>query len=152
MTDLSEHSYTKCDQCHLFVDKNSAYEDDNTLAQYIHLSRGDEDDDALDCTHDAVPSNQTRTLAEWKQTGPPAMRARFEVDLYEGFLDLQENGLYDAYPVTALVEFAHQYPDEGLDAIGNRMGEFHQWLEYWERYGHGRIIMAARLDRLMPTV
>lgn len=68
--------YEKCAECHLFVEPN-----DQPLGQgfalYIHLHRGDEADEALDETHEALPSGQKANLATWKAWGPQAMRERF---------------------------------------------------------------------------
>jgi len=147
-----EYVYEKCANCHLFVEENSAFDGGEIIAPFIHLARGDDDDEAIENDHDATPSGQKRTRAWWRKNGPLPLRARFEVALYEGFLELQKNGIYDAYPVTALVEFAYEYPDEGLNAIGNRTGDFHEWLQYWERVNHGKLIMSARLDRMMPNL
>lgn len=69
--------YEKCAHCHLFIEANDDAVDDPTLAAYLHLSRGDEADEAIESTHDAAPSGDRRTIADWKQSGPAAMRARF---------------------------------------------------------------------------
>lgn len=150
MTDLSEHQYTKCNQCHLFVETNPAYEDDNTLAQYIHLSRGDDEDTAIEESHDAAPSGEKRTLAWWKANGPLPIRARFDVDLYEQTLRVQSLGLFDEYSTTALVEFITDgHRDLGTTTFRR---DFEEWLETWKHIGHGKLITLARLDKLMPTV
>ena len=67
--------YTKCTECHLFVEENDV--DGPNIAPYVHLSRGDEADEAIEATHDATPSDQTETLDYWRVNGPAEMRARF---------------------------------------------------------------------------
>lgn len=70
--------YEKCADCHLFIDDNNAYTDDvPNIARWIHLSRGDEADEAIEGTHDAAPSGMLATLSAWRAYGPEAMRARF---------------------------------------------------------------------------
>lgn len=71
---MTDYLYEKCARCHLFIEENYAGEG---CAPYVHLHRGDEADEALDSTHDAVPSGQRATIDEWKRVGPPAMLARF---------------------------------------------------------------------------
>jgi len=149
----SEHRYEVCTHCHLFVEENPSYYPGADYAPFVHLSRDDREDEAIDRSHAAEPSGQVLSLSDWKKYGSVAMRARFEVGLYEGFLELQEHGIYDTYPLTALVEFTvEQYRSMALSAIRMNFGEFNEWLLTWERRGHGKIIMAARLDNLMPTV
>lgn len=68
--------FVKCAECHLFVEKN--YTDGDTeLAEYIHLDRGDEADEAITETHDAQPSEPARTLEYWQEFGPLEMKQRF---------------------------------------------------------------------------
>ena len=70
-------TYEKCADCHLFIEENDTG-GDASLAEYVHLHRGDEADDALDASHEARPSGQIKTLDTWKRTGPPEMIARFK--------------------------------------------------------------------------
>ena len=74
-----EQVYTKCEDCHLFVEPNSDDEGvaDYGLAPYVHLHRGTPDDEALDATHNARPG-EAASLDFWKKYGPYAMRARFD--------------------------------------------------------------------------
>lgn len=151
LLDLNQYAYEKCAHCHLFVelvDEADALE----TASYIHMARGDGDDNAIEDSHDAMPSGEAHTLAWWKENGPLAMRARFEVDVYEQMLDIQEQGGLTAYPVTALVEYYTEHPEWGFNDPTESLDAFHEWLEEWERTGHGKVITHARLDRLMPTV
>lgn len=69
--------YEKCLHCHLFIEPNPSYEDDEGLAQYIHNHRGDAMDEKLDETHEAEPSGRIANLLTWKTYGPLAMRERF---------------------------------------------------------------------------
>lgn len=77
---MSAFSYTfeKCGGCHLFVEPNDVSEDMTGIAPYIHLHRGDRHDEALDETHQAIPSGEVRSLTHWKEQGPYAMKARFD--------------------------------------------------------------------------
>lgn len=62
--------------CPFFVDVNYRHEDDpDDLAPWIHLTRGDRADDALE-DHDAVPG-EVHTLAWWMENGPERVRERF---------------------------------------------------------------------------
>lgn len=70
-------TYEKCAHCHLFVEPNDDATGDPALAAYLHLHRGTPEDEELDSSHEASPSGDIRTLAEWKLTGPPEMIARF---------------------------------------------------------------------------
>jgi hypothetical protein len=74
---MSIYLYRKCTDCHLFVEPNSAFGDFSGVAEYSHLSRGDEADDALDASHEPFPDDEGHALAWWKVNGPPEMRARF---------------------------------------------------------------------------
>jgi hypothetical protein len=69
--------YERCAECHLFVEPNDSYEPGLGIAEYLHLHRGNREDELLDETHEAKPSGERRDLAYWKQHGPHAMRARF---------------------------------------------------------------------------
>jgi len=68
--------YTLCGQpgCPLFVEPNEV--DQPGLAKYVHLHRGDEADESIDDSHEAVPG-ETRDLNWWRQNGPENVRARF---------------------------------------------------------------------------
>jgi hypothetical protein len=76
---VSAFSYTfeKCGGCHLFVEPNDVHEDMEGIAPYIHLHRGDRHDEALEETHEAVPSGEKHKLTYWAEHGPNAMKARF---------------------------------------------------------------------------
>jgi hypothetical protein len=147
--DLSKYEYEKCAHCHLFVDLVDEADALET-ASYTHMARGDDDDNAIEESHDAEPSGEKHLLDWWYVHGPLAMRARFEVDLYEQTLGMQSLGLFDEYSTTALVEFI----TDGRRDLGTTTfrRDFEEWLEIWERTGHGKLITHARLDRLMPTV
>ncbi len=67
--------FTKCNNCHLFVELNHGAGPDE--AQWIHLSRGDDADEKIECTHDAGPGADSHPLNWWRANGPAAMRARF---------------------------------------------------------------------------
>lgn len=69
--------YTLCEvtDCPFFVEENPSYGDYPGLAEYVHLTRGDEADDARD-DHDAVPG-MTASLAHWQASGPERVRERF---------------------------------------------------------------------------
>ncbi len=140
--------YEKCAHCHLFIERN---EDPGPgWADYFHMHRGDEDDEALDAAHEAEPSGQKHTLAWWKANGPLEMRARFDPELYHQTVRMQESGMYDNYPTTALVEFI---TDGHRDTPTTRFrAELEDWLQMWVQTVHGKIIMTAYLDRVMPTV
>ena len=69
--------YEKCKHCHLFIEDNYVADEDEGLAPFVHLHRGDEADEALDATHEAEPSGEIHTLDYWREHGPEAMRARF---------------------------------------------------------------------------
>lgn len=74
--------YQKCAYCHLFIERQDEYPGQ---AEYVHLTRGDDADEAIDSTHEAWPSGQFGTLELWMQFGSPAMRARFsDEDTYTG--------------------------------------------------------------------
>lgn len=80
--DLAEPLYEKCAECHLFVEPNSSHDSADpeyaaTLAEYVHLHRGDKADDELDASHEARPSGEIANLTQWRMYGPEAMRARF---------------------------------------------------------------------------
>lgn len=83
-TDLNERLYEKCALCHLFVEPNSAFKDSTPefpIAEYIHLHRGDEADEALDESHEPAPSGMRATLSVWQEFGPPEMKERFLRDI-----------------------------------------------------------------------
>jgi hypothetical protein len=77
MTHPFIHTVEKCAHCHLFVESNDAVSVEQGFAEYIHLSRGDEADEAIEGTHEAKPSGLIATLDTWKQFGPLEMRKRF---------------------------------------------------------------------------
>lgn len=150
LLDLNQYEYEKCAHCHLFVEPvDEADALDRNF--FMHLARGDDDDNAIESDHDAMPSGEKNTLVWWKYNGPLAMRARFEVDLYEQTLRMQESGMYDEYPTTALVEFITDGHNHTMSTTEFR-ARLEEWLETWERTEHGKAITHARLDRLMPTV
>lgn len=74
--------YEKCAHCHLFIESNgeipATEADRGGIAEYVHLTRGDAADNAIEETHDATPSGMRATLAVWKAFGPLAMRQRFD--------------------------------------------------------------------------
>lgn len=76
---LADYPATKCGSCHLFVERQSDYDIEAGFAEYIHLHRGDEEDEALDETHEACVG-ETRMLSWWKVNGPSEMVARFTVE------------------------------------------------------------------------
>jgi hypothetical protein len=62
--------------CPLFVEVNDDHEDDpDNIAPWIHLSRGDDADEAWE-DHEAVPG-ESHTLDWWKSSGPERVRERF---------------------------------------------------------------------------
>lgn len=65
------------ERCWLFVEENPSLGDSPDLAEYIHLARGDEADDALEDTHQAQSSNDVHSLDWWRQYGPDKMKERF---------------------------------------------------------------------------
>lgn len=72
----------KCAECHLFIEENSAQLDLDGqpipgIAEYVHLHRGDDADNALDASHEAKSSGLAATLGTWKVLGPAEMRTRF---------------------------------------------------------------------------
>lgn len=70
--------YEKCQHCHFFVDDNPAWEPGSvSIARWMHLSRGDEADDAVTEGHDAMPSGLIASLSVWREYGPEPMRRRF---------------------------------------------------------------------------
>lgn len=70
--------YEKCKHCHLFVEPNSAYPMPGyDIAEFVHLHRGDEVDEALDESHEPTPSGLKATLDTWRVFGPWQMRQRF---------------------------------------------------------------------------
>jgi hypothetical protein len=70
--------YEKCKHCHLFIEDNYDGEEDEDIAPYLHLSRGDAADALIEETHNAWPSGEVASLAWWQDNGPAEMRARFE--------------------------------------------------------------------------
>jgi hypothetical protein len=69
--------YEKCRDCHLFVFPNAVEGDPEDVAKYVHGHRGDDVDEALNETHEAMPSGRKANLLAWKTYGPLAMRERF---------------------------------------------------------------------------
>lgn len=69
--------YEKCLHCHFFIDNNDAWTNEMNVSKYVHLSRGDEADEAWTEGHDATPSGMVASLSVWKDFGPDLMRARF---------------------------------------------------------------------------
>lgn len=65
----------KCQHCHLFIEKNDR--SGEGIAQYVHLTRADADDELIGASHAAAPSGQIATLSVWQEFGPTAMRERF---------------------------------------------------------------------------
>lgn len=77
-TDEGVLLYEKCRDCHFFVDDNPAWEPGAvSIARWMHLSRGDAEDDRWTEDHDAMPSGQIASLSVWREFGPPLMRQRF---------------------------------------------------------------------------
>lgn len=75
-----KYQYEKCTECHLFVEKNPSYEDstpDFPIAEYLHLHRGDENDNLIDESHEPKPSGMIHDLDYWKKFGPEEMKERF---------------------------------------------------------------------------
>lgn len=69
--------YEKCGACHLFIEPNFDHETDPSLAAFLHLHTGSKADEALEATHDAIPSGEVHGLGYWREAGPQEMRARF---------------------------------------------------------------------------
>ena len=67
----------KCgvEDCPLFVERNEPK--GPGVADFVHLHRGDEADEALEEKHEAQPSGMLATLDVWRRYGPPEMRVRF---------------------------------------------------------------------------
>lgn len=65
MTTIADLEYTKCAYCDFFVEVNPAKDDDEGIAEYIHLDDGEKEHD-----HDAVPSTETHTLDGWDEINP----------------------------------------------------------------------------------
>lgn len=80
MTFTTEHLAEKCKHCHLFIEPN--LDAGPGIAEYMHLHRGDEADEALDADHEPEPSGMIATLATWREYGPREMRARFHDHLH----------------------------------------------------------------------
>lgn len=74
---MTQHLAHKCRDCHLFIEANDPRDVAGGCAEYVHLHRGDDADEAIDATHEAKPSYLLATVATWEAYGPPAMRARF---------------------------------------------------------------------------
>lgn len=86
---LKEHEaaprYTLCagqlengDPCPFFIDENPAYKDTTPefpLAEFTHLHRGDDEDEAKD-DHEPVPG-EVHTLDWWQAYGPARVKERF---------------------------------------------------------------------------
>lgn len=90
--DVDMHIAEKCAHCHLFIEDQSGYADallpEVEIARYVHLTRGDEADEAIDATHDAEPSGLRATIAAWKLFGPLQMRERFVPDDFDPIHDV----------------------------------------------------------------
>ncbi len=69
--------YTKCVHCPLFVERNDEADAGIGIAEFVHLHRGDAADSALDASHEARPSGESRALTWWRRHGPTEVRARF---------------------------------------------------------------------------
>ncbi|KXO98381.1 Uncharacterised protein (plasmid) [Tsukamurella tyrosinosolvens] len=76
--DENQIEYAKCRDCHLFVEANYSAEmyPDEGYAPYVHLHGGTAEDEKIDESHEAQPG-EVRTLAWWRQFGPPEMLERF---------------------------------------------------------------------------
>lgn len=62
--------------CPFFIEVNDDHEDDpDNIAPWIHLTRGDDADDALE-DHEAIPG-RVAALSWWEANGPERVRARF---------------------------------------------------------------------------
>lgn len=57
--------YEKCAHCWHFIEPNYDWDEDHSLAEYLHLDNGEKEHD-----HDAEPSGDIRTLDEWKRVQP----------------------------------------------------------------------------------
>lgn len=68
----------KCNDCHLFIEPNSSFDDDPTLAEYVHLYGECDLCTATDETHEARPGGGVHPISWWREHGPALMRARFE--------------------------------------------------------------------------
>lgn len=65
--------------CPFFVDVNYDHEDaPDNIAPWIHLTRGDDADNAQD-DHEPMPG-EVHTLAWWMENGPERVRERFVVE------------------------------------------------------------------------
>lgn len=73
---LNDHFYEKCRDCYLFVEPNDSSPGAG-IAEFVHLTRGNDADNAVEGTHDAVPSGMKANLPTWQVFGPVAMRERF---------------------------------------------------------------------------
>ncbi|BDZ52653.1 hypothetical protein GCM10025867_48940 (plasmid) [Frondihabitans sucicola] len=71
-------TYEKCSACHLFVDRNDSFDDDDTLAPYVHLYGECDLCVETDESHEARPGGGRGTLDYWKANGPDLMKARFD--------------------------------------------------------------------------
>lgn len=68
---------TESGPCPFFVEVNYDHEDDSdNIAPWLHLTRGDDADDALE-DHDAVPSERSHALDWWREYGPDRVKERF---------------------------------------------------------------------------
>lgn len=70
-------TFERCAGCHLFIEENDA--EDEGVAAFGHLDRGNAADELIIGTHDAAPSGERFTLEYWRMHGPDEMRARFDV-------------------------------------------------------------------------
>lgn len=114
----AETLYEKCKHCHLFIEDNSPGNNPadmaangGDIADWVHLNRGDEADEAIEETHNAEPSGLIATLNVWKKFGPPAMIARFTLPGFKSDVP--------PYPMPADdfigVQLLHGVPWESID-------------------------------------
>lgn len=64
-------------------DQTGEYAAHSRYAEYIHLHRGDDADEAIEATHEAKPSGMLATHETWLRFGPPAMRARYLPETFD---------------------------------------------------------------------
>lgn len=71
--------YEECAHCHLFVEPDDGYDPHASfqIMEFVHLHRGDAQDEKLDESHEPAPSGRKANLATWKCYGPVEMRRRF---------------------------------------------------------------------------
>lgn len=73
-----DREYEKCSECHLFVERNDDAEQNQSLAEYLHLYGDCDFCAATDDSHEAKPGGGIHPLSWWREHGPELMRARFE--------------------------------------------------------------------------